>query len=139
MSDQTPPPPPPEDPYAAPSSPAYSQQPYAQQPYSGTPAAPAKTPILSILSMIGGILGVVGGLGVFWIPVAGPILQLWFPAAAVVLGFLGKRKEPQAKGFWLTGIITGFVGLLLFLIGILITVFFFVTISSYDGSYNYEY
>ena len=30
-------------------------------------------------------------------------------AAAVVLGFLGRSKEPQAKGMWLTGIITGFV------------------------------
>lgn len=134
MSDQTPPPPPAEDPYAAPTSPAYSQQ-----PYSGTPAAPAKTPILSLLSMIGGILGVVGGLAIFWIPIVGPILQLWFPAAAVVLGFLGKKREPQAKGFWLTGIITGFVGLALFLIGILISIVAIAALSSYEGNYNYEY
>ena len=47
-----------------------------------------------------------------FIPFIGGVLQLFIPAAAVVLGFLGKAKEPFApKGLWLTGVILGFVGI----------------------------
>jgi hypothetical protein len=79
---------------------------YQPTPPPSTPYAPApvsgKSPVLSILSLIFGILGVVLSLFLFgtgFLP----------GAAAVVLGFLGRRKEPQAKGMWLTGLITGFV------------------------------
>lgn len=68
-------------------------------PYSGIPvAAPSKT--LSLIGMIAGIVGVVA-FG-------------WFvPAsiAALILGMMGKKREGlSAKGFWLTAIITGWVG-----------------------------
>jgi len=39
-----------------------------------------------------------------------------FGIAAIVLGFIGRNKEPQARGFWLTGIILGFVSLLIAII-----------------------
>jgi hypothetical protein len=65
-------------------------------------AAPAKSPVLSIISLITGILGVVTGF-FGW--------GLLFSIAAVVLGHLGKKKEPAARGFWLTGLITGYVGI----------------------------
>lgn len=119
------------DPYAIPPADVYAR---ATPPYTGGSTA-AKAPVLSIISMILGILGVLGGLFIFWFPIVGPILQLWLPAAAVVLGFLGRRREPSGKGFWLTGIITGFVGLGLFLIGLIITIAFFAAIGSSPSYY----
>ncbi|TQL48892.1 hypothetical protein FB562_1999 [Homoserinimonas aerilata] len=94
-------------------------------PYSAAPAAPAagapaKAPVLSIISLVAGIIGFLGGAIVI-LPFIGSVLQLFFPAAAVVLGFLGKKKEPQAaKGLWLTGIILGFVGLAIALLGFIL-------------------
>lgn len=131
----------PSDPYAAPAGAPYAApvgDPYAIPPASTyAPSAPytpsgaaRKSPVLSIISMILGILGVLGGFVAF-IPVAGPFLQIWFPAAAVVLGFLGLKRERQAKGFWLTGLITGFVGLGILLLGILFTVWIFADSNSY--------
>ncbi|MET0589548.1 MAG: hypothetical protein ABWZ77_00070 [Naasia sp.] len=119
------------DPYAIPPADVYAR---ATPPYTGGATA-AKAPVLSIISMILGIVGVLGGLFIFWFPIVGPILQLWLPAAAVVLGFLGRRREPSGKGFWLTGIITGFVGLGLFLIGLIITIAFFAAIGSSPSYY----
>jgi succinate dehydrogenase/fumarate reductase cytochrome b subunit len=81
----------------------YQPTPPPSTPYASAPA-PAKSPILSILSLIFGILGVLLSLFLFgtgFLP----------GVAAVVLGFLGRRKEPQAKGMWLTGLITGFVAI----------------------------
>jgi len=98
MSDQTPPP---RDPYAVPSSTPYAEQP---QPYSAGSYASdqAKSPILSILSLVGGVLGLlVGFFGV----------GLLFSIAGVVLGHLGRRREPNGKGMALAGLITGYVGI----------------------------
>lgn len=111
-----------QQPYGQPSGQqqAYGQQPYGgqQQPYAqgyGTPAPP-KT--LSLISMILGIVGVL-----FSLAYGSGIL---FSIAAVILGHLGKRRESlAAKPFWLTGLITGYVGIgmaLLWLIGIIIFV-----------------
>lgn len=86
----------------------YQPTPPPSTPYTQAPA-PGKSPVLSILSLIFGILGVVLSLFLFgtgFIP----------GVAAVVLGFLGRRKEPQAKGMWLTGLITGFVAVALAII-----------------------
>lgn len=114
--------------YGAPAQPAYGGV-YA-------PATPAKpTPVLSLISLIAGIVGVVGALGVFWIPVVGGIMQLFIPAAAVVLGFLGKKKEPAAKGMWLTGIILGFVGIVFGLLMIVGWVIALATFNSFDYYY----
>ncbi|HEY8591105.1 MAG TPA: DUF4190 domain-containing protein [Naasia sp.] len=140
MSDQNPPPPPQEPPYAA--QPASSQpapqygSPPAAQPqyaaYTGAPAAGTKSPILSILSLVAGIIGVVGFFVVF-IPIVGSILQLFIPAAAVVLGFLGKKREPfAAKGLWLTGIILGFVGLAIAVISLIGWIALFATAGTYS-------
>jgi hypothetical protein len=99
------------NPYAsAPAAPA--------APYSGTPG-PAQPKTLSIISMIAGIVGVLS-FGYFGIA----------SIAAVILGFMGKKREPAAKGFWLTGIITGFVG-----IGIMIiTIIFWIVVLIAAGS-----
>ncbi len=75
---------------------------YGQSP--GTEPGTSKT--LSLISLITGIVGVVffGFLAIASI-------------AAIVLGFLGRKREPEARAFWLTGLITGFVGLGIFIVG----------------------
>ncbi|GAA2046939.1 DUF4190 domain-containing protein [Leifsonia soli] len=105
--------------------PAYGQPaPGYAQPY-GQPAA--KSPILSILSLVGGILGIL--LNIAW------GIGFLFGIAAVVLGFIGRNKEPQAKGFWLTGIILGFVSILIAIIYWIFLAIIFASIASYQGTY----
>ncbi len=95
--------------------------------------APAKQPVLSIISMVAGIVAVLG-LPVVFVPIIGGILGLFVPAAAIVLGFLGRTREPQAKGFWLTGIITGAVAVVIALISLVVWVVVFAALP--NGSMN---
>jgi len=77
------------------------------------PAAAPKAPILSILSLVAGIIGILG-FAVVFLPFVGSFLGLPIPAAAIVLGLIGRSKEPTAsKGLWLTGIVLGAVGVLI--------------------------
>ena len=104
MSDVTPPPPPAEQPAtppAAPATPAYA------------PAAAGPKQGLSLTSFILGLAALVFS----WAIGFGFLVAV----AAVVLGFLGKAKEPQApKWMWLVGIITGFVAIFIALIVLII-------------------
>lgn len=126
--------PPPAAPEPTPSAAGYTAQP-AATPYGAAPGAQAaKAPVLSIISLIAGILGFLGAWIAFF-PIVG--IMAWpVPIAAVILGFLGKRKEPQAaKGLWLTGIILGFVSLAICLLGLVVWV---VAFASADwSSINY--
>ena len=125
----------PQQPYSAPQPYGAPQQPYGapQQPYGapayGQPYAPSqqKTPILSILALIGGIIGVVS-LGWAAFP---------FGIAGIVLSFFGRSREPQAKGLWLTGMILGFVSVALILLWILFIVL--GAIASSADYYDYSY
>lgn len=119
MSDVTPPPPAPEP-----------------TPYSGAPVAAKPTPVLSIISLVAGIVSFVGGAIVF-IPIVGSILHFFIPLAAVILGFMGKKKEPAAKGMWLTGIILGFVGIAVALISLVIYIGLFATVGVTEYNLNY--
>ena len=111
-------------------APTAAQAPAYGAPYAGYGTEPAtKQPILSILALVAGIVGILGAPVVF-IPIVGGILGLFIPAAAVILGFLGKSKEPQAKGFWLTGLITGFIGVGLALISIVAWAVLFASVPS---------
>ncbi len=113
-------------------APAYGQpaagQSDAAQPgyapaYGGTTATPTKT--LSLIGMIAGIVGVVA-FGYF------------LPAsiAALVLGYMGKKREGMpARGFWLTAIITGWVGVAITVIGGIALIAIFALASSGSGSY----
>jgi hypothetical protein len=136
MSDQTPPPvPPQEPPYAAQPAPQPASGATPQYaPYTGAPATGTKSPVLSIISLVAGIVGVVGFFVVF-IPIVGGVMQLLIPGAAVVLGFLGKKKEPAAKGMWLTGIVLGFVGVGIGLLSIILWSVAFAGIGTYDYTY----
>ncbi len=104
-------------------------------PYAAAPVA-KPAPILSIISLVAGIVSFLGGLIVF-IPIVGSILHLFLPAAAIVLGFLGKKKEPAAKGMWLTGIILGFIGIAVALISLLIWIALIATAGTSGYEYNF--
>lgn len=97
-------------------------------------SAPASTPkTLSLISMIGGIAGAFLSLFGGW--------GLLFSIAAVVLGHLGQKREgAPAKGFWLTGLITGYVGILIALAYIVFYVVLFLFVGAAAGGmgeYNY--
>jgi hypothetical protein len=141
----------PQQPYGQPQQP-YGQQPYGQQPpqqpYGQQPPAPgygqpaygqpapgyaqpyaqpaAKSPILSILSLVGGIVGIV--LTFAW------GIGFLFGVAAIVLGFIGRSKEPHAKGFWLTGIILGFVSVA---IAIIFWIVLGIVLANFNATYRY--
>lgn len=119
--------------YAAPASPYAAPQPYgaapqqhAPQPY-GAPGAYAVAPAgpaqgLSVASMVTGIASVV--LSFVWLG--------FLPAvAAVILGHIAQRRQPYARAFWLTGLITGYIGL-----GIAVLGFFFLVIIGISGALN---
>lgn len=89
----------------------YQPAPYQQGPYI-QPGPPSG---LSIASMVVGLVSLF--LSLFGSGLLPGI-------AAVITGHLASRRQPHAKGFWLTGIITGYVS-----IGIgLIVVAFWVVI-----------
>lgn len=127
----TPPPAPPGPPLASEQPPAYAQPAYAQP-------APAATKTLSLIGMIAGIVGLVG-FPVVFIPIVGSIMGLFIPAAAIVLGFLGRKREGvPAKPFWLTALITGFVGIAIALIALIGWIVIIAAAGTYGfDSYNY--
>jgi hypothetical protein len=91
----------PVNPYAAASAPAAAQpNPYAApQPYASGPYVPQPPKGLAIASMILGIAGLVF-CGTIWL----------VSVAAVVTGHLAQKRQPYARGMWLTGLITGYIG-----------------------------
>ena len=122
------------NPYAQ--APAAQPDPYAQaapgqpQPYNYGPYVPQPPKGLSITSMILGIAGLVFA---------------FFPAnvAAVITGHMASKSQPYAKPFWLTGIITGYVGLgVSLLVGLIILASIFIpliAIGTYGGYGTYGY
>ena len=101
------------DPYAQPTA---APNPYAQpgqpQPYAYGPYVPQPPQGLSITSMVLGIVGLLFAFGGF-----GLLLNI----AAVITGHMASKRQVYAKGFWLTGIITGYVGLAIsLLVGLII-------------------
>ena len=88
----------------APASPAPAPTP--QTAYAAAPAAPPQG--LAIASMITGIAGIF--LGGFFLA----------SLAAIITGHMAQKRQPYARAFWLTGLITGYIG-----IGIAVVVFIF--------------
>ena len=107
--------------------------PPSETPYAA--AAPAgKSPILSILSLVGGVVGLL--LACCW--GAGFL----FAVAGVVLGHLGRKREPNGRGLALAGLITGYVGIAIsVLTWILLIVSLFIpglyTFPGYSNLYGY--
>jgi hypothetical protein len=110
----------------------YPQNPYAQNPYGyqGGPV-PGSTSALAIVSMILGIVGLIGGF----------LFVALMPIAAVILGFLGRRRirqfNQQGSGMALAGIITGFVGIAFFAAYVIVIVIFAASTHTGRGSYGY--
>ena len=133
--------PPPASPYAPPAAtaaagypaapptytPASPQNPYASAPNGYAPGGVAPARGLSITSMILGILGVLG---------AGPGILL--SIAAVITGHMAQRRQPYARGFWLTGLITGYAGILFGLLVIAFIVFAIILAVADNNSYYYN-
>ena len=99
--------PPVEPPPAAPVAPPAATEPprvdpnAPPAPYTGayTPGPPQGLSIASLACGIGGVVFSFFGFG-------------FLPAlAAVITGHLAQKRQPHARGYWLTGLITGYVGL----------------------------
>lgn len=112
----------PQDPYATPTAPpiaqgAYGQPGYPPPAYGAPPTGPPQG--LAIASMVCGIVGLLFfGFG------------LLISVAAVILGHLAQQRQAYARGFWITGLITGYVGVGLALIVGIFFLFFFVAVFS---------
>jgi hypothetical protein len=103
----------------------YGQSPYGQPGYTPPPAGPAQG--LSIASMILGIGGLV--LSLFG-------LGLLAAIAAVITGHMAQKRQPWAKPFWMTGLVTGYVGLAISVIFGAIVVFAIIAgVLATSGAY----
>jgi hypothetical protein len=100
----------------------YQPTPPPSTPYTGGPA-PAKSQVLSILALVAGILGVI----LSWTGIFGLIVS----AAGIVLGLLGRRREPGSRALWLTGLILSIVGAV---IAIILIVLAIMIVSTYRTS-----
>jgi hypothetical protein len=123
------PPPPPVD-YSAPTYAPAADRPAAYQPvygagYYGAPQPPKG---LSIASMVTGIVGVV--LSLFY------GLGLFPSITGIITGHLALKRQPYAKGFWITGLVTGYVGLLFSLIGVALLVILIVVAVNATNDVN---
>lgn len=99
----------------APVPPAAAEAPTAPSPApSFTPAAERPKQTLAIVSLVTGIVGIVFsfvfGLGLL-------------PAiAAIVTGHIALKREPHARGFAIAGVITGYSGLALSILVVIVVV-----------------
>lgn len=132
MTDQNPTPhgqPSSQNPYQG-QQPAYQGQPYGGQPaYQGPNGAPGQRNTLALVSLILGIAGFVTSIS---------------SIAAIVTGHIAlnqiKKRGEEGRGMALTGLILGYVVLVLSIIAIIAAVVLFGAIASnpdlYDGSYS---
>ena len=90
-----------------------NQQPiYPAAAYSPAPVGPPQG--LAITSMVLGIVGL--------------FLGILLSIAAVITGHMAQKQQPHARPFWLTGLITGYIGILLGLIAVVLVVVWFTFI-----------
>ncbi|MCU1414555.1 MAG: hypothetical protein JWN80_1895 [Microbacteriaceae bacterium] len=99
---------------------------------AAAPVAAGPKQILSLISFIAGIAGVLLS--------AVPVFGFLVAVAGIVLGFMGRKREPGAPKWMATvGIITGFVGavlgILFFFLLIILPIIFAASLNS--SIYNY--
>jgi len=76
-------------------------------PAPGNPGAAPAANSSKTLGIVAVIVGAVSLLGFLVLPIFFVLAAI----AAVILGFLSRKREPGARGLALTGIILGFVGI----------------------------
>ena len=92
--------------------------------YAGYPVVATPPKGLSVTSMILGIAGLL--IGFFFVGL--------LSVAALVTGIIARRREPAARAFWLTGIITGAVGLAF---GLIIVIIYVIAIAASMSQSSY--
>ena len=115
------------EPYAGPGQPSpYATQGAQPQPYPSpstayAPVAAGPAQTLSIIAMIAGIVGVLGAFaGIGFLPAV----------AGVIMGHIAQKRQPWAKGFWVTALVTGYVGVAIsVVIGLFALIIFLVAMS----------
>ncbi len=79
-------------------------------------------------SLVGMIMGIVG---IFFAPCFA------FSIAALVLGYKGRKCEPTARGFWVTALTTGWIGLVVGVVFVAVVVLMVVvTLNDPSSSLN---
>ena len=112
---------------SAPANPS-ATDPYATNPYTSAPSGPPMG--LSLASLILGVVGVF---------LAFAFIGFFASLAAVITGHLAQRRQPEARPYWLTGIITGYVGLAIALLMVLIVAVPLILWLSYGASNGFGY
>ncbi len=103
--------------------PAHPGVAYAPQPQSG----------LSVASMVLGIVGIVFSLGYGF--------GLFPSIAAVITGHLARKRQPHARGYWLAGLVCGYVGLgisLLWIAGLIIIAVILISTPGLVGTSGFD-
>jgi hypothetical protein len=102
-------------------APGYPAPGYAQP--GGYAALPPVQPKgLAIASLILGI----GAIAFFFL-----LLSLPVGIAAIITGHLAQRRQPYARGLWITGLITGYAGIALGVLAVIGFIVFFAVANSY--------
>ncbi len=71
--------------------------------------------------------------------IAGLFFGLIVSVAAVITGHMAQKSQPYAKPFWLTGIITGYIGIgigVLVVIGFILWFAFIIALVPASGIYR---
>jgi hypothetical protein len=113
-------PPPAASPYGPPASMLPAQSGHA---YSYAPGYIAPAQGLSVASLVCGLAALV--LTLLWIG--------FLPGlAAIITGHLASKRQPNSRGFWLTGLITGYFSAAVGLLAALILVVYFASLGSFS-------
>jgi hypothetical protein len=100
-------------------------------------ATPAKMNVLALVGMILALVGLVLSLIVGWFPGVGGYFGL-FSLAGVILSHIGMKqistRSETGRGFAITGIVTGYVGLLFAVIQIVIAIVVLVFVGAAVGA-----
>jgi hypothetical protein len=100
-------------------------------------ATPAKMNVLSLVGMILSLLGLLLGLGIGFIPGVFGYFGL-FSLAGVICSHIGMKqistRSETGRGFAITGIATGYVGLLIAVIQVVIAIVVLVFVGAAVGA-----
>ncbi len=59
--------------------------------------------------------------------------------AAVVTGHIAQKREPHARPFWLAGLITGYLGILISVVGAIVVIVFLLIAAAAAARYGTSY